>query len=64
MGHETIADAIEREILPALGEWAADYDVDAMARELFEYSPDTRRLEPTGADFWEVARRHDVSSGA
>lgn len=64
MGYETITDAIEREILPALGERAADYDVDAMARELFEYDPDTRLMEPTGADFWEVARRHDVSGGA
>lgn len=59
-----MADAIEQEILPALGEWAADYDVDAMARELFEYDTDTRRLEPTGADFWDVAERHDVSNRA
>lgn len=35
--HTTITDVINREVAPALGEFVDDFDVEAIAREAFEY---------------------------
>ena len=45
----TKADAINQAILPALGEFAADYDIDAIADEL-------------ASAFWEIATDHDLKA--
>ena len=68
--YATLAEAVEREVLPALGERAGQFDVMAIAREVFEYVTPT---DPAGnllvgragfvqvvdvAEFWEVAFDH------
>lgn len=67
----TLADVIERAILPALGEHHADYDLEAIARETFTWVIDTdgegNELLATGgfeqtvhdAEFWAVVEKHD-----
>lgn len=35
--YTTIADVISYEVVPALGEFVDDFDVEAIAREAFEY---------------------------
>lgn len=66
----TKQDAIEAEILPALSEYVDQYDIDAIADELFEWEPardadGTEHLNRQGfkvradVDFWEIAERHE-----
>ena len=56
-------DVIEYEIKPALGEWACDYDLDAIFDEAFDYDTAHNGIVPvvSGDDFWCVAAAHDVS---
>jgi hypothetical protein len=68
--YEKITDAIEQAIGPALGEFGNDYDLEAIAREVFEYKVDTDErgqelLNTAGfeqvvseEEFWEIAERH------
>lgn len=58
--HTTITDVINREVAPALGEFVDDFDVEAIAREAFEYV-DGAFVQREDVDFWEVAKAHDVS---
>ena len=69
--YATLAEAIEREILPALGDVAAEFDVAAIAGEVFEYVTPTDHagnllvgragfvqvVDASG--FWDVAFRHE-----
>lgn len=72
--YSSVTDLIAQEILPALGEWVQDHDVDAIVADLREQ--DHIRWFSTGDDkfarhglildveveeFWRVVRRHDVS---
>lgn len=57
----TKADAIEQSILPALGDYADDFDVDAIFDECFVYR-DGCFVPRDGVDFWEVAKASDVSN--
>ncbi len=69
--YTTRPDAIEQAILPALGDHADDYDVDAICQETFDYRVDTDQhgnellntagFEQTVTDdeFWEIVARHD-----
>lgn len=60
--YATRTDAIEQYIEPALGDYASDYDVDGIFADYFEYREDEHGfVEREGADFWGVARAHDVS---
>lgn len=72
MRYTTRAEAIERAILPALGGWAADYDVEGLAGEVLVYRIDHdakgRELLDTAGfeiradvDFWGSADRHETS---
>ena len=56
--YTTIADVINYEVAPALGEFVDDYDVEEIAREAFEYV-DGYFVQREDADFWEVAKSHD-----
>ena len=68
--YTTIADAISREIIPALGDYAHLYDIEAIAVDVFEYQADTDNLGQallntagfelvmTGDEFWETVARH------
>lgn len=65
--YTTIADAIERAILPALGEFGDGYDVAAIAREAFVYRVDHNDASNDGfeqvcdnAGFWEIVERHTL----
>jgi hypothetical protein len=41
MRYATIADAVDRAVIPALGADGADYDAEAIARDAFAYRVDT-----------------------
>lgn len=56
--YTTIADVINYEVAPALGEFVDDYDVEEIAREAFEYV-DGYFVQREDVDFWEVAKSHD-----
>lgn len=66
-------DVLDQDIIPALGSYAADYDVDAIFQEAFDYRTDTDDngnvlLNTAGFEqvvdvegFWEIAEAHDNS---
>jgi len=66
----SIADVIDREVAPALGEFGDDYDLEAIAREAFEFRTDcddrgnllldTQGFEQivSEEEFWEIVERH------
>ena len=56
----TKTDAIEQSILPALGEYADDFDIDGIFDDCFTYE-DGYFVPREGVDFWEVAEKHDIS---
>lgn len=58
--YTTIGDIISYEVVPALGKFVDDFDVEAIAREAFEYV-DGAFVQREDVDFWEVAKAHDVS---
>ena len=58
--YTTNGDVISYEVVPALGEFVDDFDVEAIAREAFEYV-DGAFVQREDVDFWEVAKAHDVS---
>lgn len=72
--YTTIADVIEQDVVPALGEHADDYDAEAIAREAFEYRVDTdgqgnELLNTAGFEqkvsvdeFWKIVERHDKTA--
>ncbi|HEX6518291.1 MAG TPA: hypothetical protein VF049_22210 [Nocardioidaceae bacterium] len=74
MRYETLAEATAQAIVPALGEYGADYDIDAIAREAFAYRVDTdadgnELLNTAGfeqivdeAGFWAIAEKHDTTA--
>lgn len=52
-------DLINEYILPALGEWAESFDVDAIADELYEWV-DGQLTLVREEKFWEIAGRHEL----
>ena len=62
--HPTRLDAIERDIIPALGDTAGDYDLDAIFDECYEYSAEYGGFVSTCDDdeFWAAVQRADVST--
>ena len=69
--YATLAEAIEREILPVLGEYAEDFDARAIADDVLEYvtpEDDQGRLRvdragvvlKAGSRFWEVVFSHEL----
>jgi len=73
--YSTRDEAIEQAIVPALGEYARDYDTAAMCADLFAYLVDTDQhgnellntagFEQVGdADlFWLIAAKHERTAG-
>lgn len=61
MKYTSIQDVIDYEVVPALGEFADEYDVEEIAHELFEYVDGyfERRYD---VSFWEVAQAHDLTA--
>ena len=70
--YTTIADAISREIIPALGDCAHLYDIEGLAAEVFQYRANVDshgqvllntagfELVATGLEFWETVARHEL----
>lgn len=51
--YTTRNEAIQREIVEPLGEWAAEHDVDAIADQLIKAEDDGFTIDQD-ADFWDV----------
>lgn len=76
MRYTTISDVIDQAVAPALGEYGDDYDLEAIAREAFEYKVDTdadgnELLNTAGfeqlvdeAGFWGIAEKYDSTTTA
>jgi hypothetical protein len=74
MRYATKPQAIEALIVTALGDFAADYDIDAIADETLAYTVDTddqgnellntAGFEQTVSDeeFWAIVETHDTSA--
>lgn len=58
-GYSSKTDAVEQYILPALGEYAADYDIDAIFDEAFEWVDG--KLKVDGSNFYAIAAANDIS---
>ena len=60
--YATITDAIAREIIEPLGEYAGDFDIDAIADEAVSSLGDCRGfVVKQGDEFWAIVERHDIS---
>lgn len=74
MRHATLADVIDQVILPALGEHAEDYDVEAIARDTHTWMIDTdadgnELLNTEGFEqtvdedeFWTIVAKYDTTA--
>ena len=60
---ETLA-AVRDEIVGILGEYADDYDIDAIAADCFTYRPAARQFFQTATEdeFWASVAKHDTSA--
>lgn len=75
MRYSTITEVIEQAVAPALGDFAADYDIEAIAREVFEYRTDTDEAGKellnsagfeqivTDEEFWAIVEKHALVNG-
>lgn len=58
--YTTLTDAIEQEIIPLLGDFADEFDVEALAREVFTVDPVSGMLTHTGEGITdEMMERHE-----
>lgn len=55
--YDTRTDAIHREIIEPLGEYAQEHDVDAIANEII-IAGDNGFTIDQGADFWAIVANH------
>lgn len=65
--HTTITDLQDREITPALGEYADDFDIDAITedlrdQDLITYDGEHFALEATPDEFWAIVAQHDTAN--
>lgn len=61
--YKTIRDVVEHEVMPALGDFAGDYDATAIARDCWRYDEAAGGFVKAVDDdgFWSSAIEHDVS---
>lgn len=58
--YHTLADAIEQEILPMLGDFADEFNVEALAKEVLTVDPVSGMLTHTGEGITdEMLERHE-----
>lgn len=55
--YTTITDVADYYVKPALGEWADDYDMVAIAHAITEYTPNGFVVTHDD-DFWDIADKH------
>lgn len=61
-GYSSKTDAVEQYILPALGEYAADYDIDAIFDEAFKWVDGVDGgFKVDGSNFYAIAAANDIS---
>lgn len=62
-GYTSASEAIDREIIPALGDYVNDFDVSAIFDEVFSWNEKKQEWTQTvdGEEFWEIVRNHDIS---
>lgn len=58
----TRQDAIEQEIIPALGEFADQYDIEAIADDALTYVAGHGFDVAQDEEFWRIVERHDISA--
>lgn len=69
--YTTITDYIAQVVNPALGEYADDYDVEAIAQDMTEWHDEkdangnillnaSGLVERDDVDFWEIAQKHEI----
>lgn len=58
--YSTRNDLIEHEIIPALGNHAADYDAESLSYDVASFDPATQKFEITAtpAEFYRLAAHH------
>lgn len=63
--YESRTEIINHEILPSLGDAAADFDIEAIADEVtiydFSHSP-ARVTMIEGDEFWKIVEKHDQNA--
>lgn len=57
----TVADVIDYEIVPALGEFVNDFDLSAIVDEVYTYDAHDGYKQREDVDFWDVVSKHDIS---
>ena len=67
--YTTLADLTSTEIIPALGDYASDFDIDALTAELRHIDAITYNKPQQGFTldidpdtFWSIAARHDTTA--
>lgn len=61
--YETRNEAVQREIIEPLGEWAEEHDIDAIADELivcYATGPNAVYSVDEDADFWAVVAANTI----
>ena len=48
-------------VIDCLGEYAKDYDIDAIVDEAFERTDDGWTIEEPSDEFWGIVRANDIS---
>ena len=62
MFYSTKTDAIAQAILPALGEHADDFDIDAIFDEAYGWDDEGHLVQTVSDDeFWQIVEAHDIS---
>ena len=61
-GYATKTDAISQYIRPSLGDFAEDYDIDAIFDETFRWRDGKLVLTTPEEEYYEVVARHDLSA--
>ena len=59
--YSTRAEAIELEVLPALGEFAENFDIDALADEVLGHDKDGYWVKASVGEFYEAAEKYDLT---
>ena len=55
----TRTEAIEREIIPALGDYVDDFDIDGLADEVLDSDKDGYWCNVSPEQFFEIAAKYD-----
>ena len=61
--YRTVEDVMALEVIPTLGGFEADYDLDAVAAEMVAYEPKRGvYFVREDVDFWAIAAAHEITA--